>query len=348
MRFLLGVAAGALLVGMSAAAMAETNGWYVGAEGGVNYMGKDKVDGGKAKFDLGPAFVGQVGYGFGAVRTEAELGWRTNGVDKIEGLKAKGDVSPLTLMGNVYYDIATGTPWTPYLGAGIGAAYLSADKVRLDNAAVDYRIDDSNTVFAYQGIAGVEYALNDNLSIKGDYRYLATTEGKFKTKGALSGGEKVKYDYESHAIMVGFTYKFGAPAKPAPVVAAVAAPAPAPAPAPKATQAPIAKSYLVFFDFDKSDITPEADRIIQQAATNAKSSAATSINLIGHTDAAGSEKYNQALSLRRANAVKAVLVKAGIPASEISVVGKGKSELLVPTKDGVREPQNRRVQIVLP
>ncbi|MDY0240902.1 MAG: OmpA family protein, partial [Rhodospirillaceae bacterium] len=59
------------------------------------------------------------------------------------------------------------------------------------------------------------------------------------------------------------------------------------------------------------------------------------------------DAYNMALSLRRANAVKAELVKLGIPANEISVVGKGKADPLVPTADGVREPQNRRVQINL-
>ena len=159
---------------------------------------------------------------------------------------------------------------------------------------------------------------------------------------------RLKGDYSAHAILVGFTYKFGAPEAPKAAPVYAAAPAATPAPAPKPTQAVIAKSYLVFFDFDKSNITPEAQKIIEQAAANAKVSKATSIALTGHTDAAGSEKYNMALSLRRANAVKAALVTLGIPENEISVVGKGKSDPLVPTKDGVREPQNRRVQILLP
>jgi outer membrane protein OmpA-like peptidoglycan-associated protein len=70
--------------------------------------------------------------------------------------------------------------------------------------------------------------------------------------------------------------------------------------------------------------------------------------LTGYTDSTGSAKYNMALSLRRASAVKASLVRLGTPADEISVVGKGKGDQLVPTGDGVREPQNRRVLIVLP
>lgn len=67
----------------------------------------------------------------------------------------------------------------------------------------------------------------------------------------------------------------------------------------------------------------------------------------GHTDTAGSANYNMARSLRRASSVKNALVKEGVPATSITVVGCGETALLVPTKDGVREPQNRRVEIVV-
>jgi outer membrane protein OmpA-like peptidoglycan-associated protein len=67
----------------------------------------------------------------------------------------------------------------------------------------------------------------------------------------------------------------------------------------------------------------------------------------GHADRSGSDAYNMALSLRRANAVKDQLVREGIAANQIVVVGRGESQPLVPTADGVREPQNRRVEIVL-
>ena len=88
--------------------------------------------------------------------------------------------------------------------------------------------------------------------------------------------------------------------------------------------------------------------VITQAADAAKKGSVSRVALTGHADRSGSDKYNMALSLKRANAVKDQLVKQGIPADQISVVGKGESEPLVATPDGVREPQNRRVEIVLP
>jgi iron complex outermembrane receptor protein len=117
---------------------------------------------------------------------------------------------------------------------------------------------------------------------------------------------------------------------------------------PPAAQTPMAapKSYLVFFDFNKSDLTPQAVSIVNQAASNAGPAHVTQLTVTGHTDTVGSDAYNMRLSKRRAESVAAQLEKDGIPSSEIEIVAKGKRDLLVPTKDGVKEPQNRRVQIV--
>jgi iron complex outermembrane receptor protein len=117
-----------------------------------------------------------------------------------------------------------------------------------------------------------------------------------------------------------------------------------PPPAQAVAAAP--KSYLVFFDFNMSDLTAQATRIVDQAASNAGPAKVTRLTVTGHTDTVGSDAYNMRLSRRRAESVAARLEKDGIPASEIEVVAKGKRDLLVPTADGVKEPQNRRVQIV--
>lgn len=106
-------------------------------------------------------------------------------------------------------------------------------------------------------------------------------------------------------------------------------------------------TFQVFFDFDRSNISETAGQIIAQAATSIKNGNITRIELIGHTDAAGPAAYNQALSERRAAAVKQQLIRDGVPASEITATGVGKAQQLVPTADGVREPQNRRTEILL-
>ena len=117
---------------------------------------------------------------------------------------------------------------------------------------------------------------------------------------------------------------------------------------PPPVQAPAStpRSYLVFFDFNKSDLTPQAVSIVNQAAANAGPAKVTQLTVTGHTDTVGSDAYNMRLSRRRAESVASQLEKDGIPSSEISIVAKGKRDLLVPTADGVKEPQNRRVQIV--
>jgi iron complex outermembrane receptor protein len=134
------------------------------------------------------------------------------------------------------------------------------------------------------------------------------------------------------------TYHFGKHEE-APVEAAPYVPPPVQAPA-------TPKSYLVFFDFNKSDLTPQAVEIVDTAAKNAQAGKVTELTVTGHTDTVGSDAYNMRLSRRRAESVAAELEKDGIASSEIQIVAKGKRDLLVPTKDGVREPQNRRVQIV--
>ncbi len=117
-------------------------------------------------------------------------------------------------------------------------------------------------------------------------------------------------------------------------------------PPPIQAPAPAPHSYLVFFDFNKSDLTSQATQIVDTAAKNAGPAKVTQLTVTGHTDTVGSDAYNLRLSRRRAESVAAQLEKDGIPSSEIEIVAKGKRDLLVPTADGVREPQNRRVQIV--
>ena len=121
-------------------------------------------------------------------------------------------------------------------------------------------------------------------------------------------------------------------------------------PAPKAAAAPqpkpLPRSFLIFFDWDQAVIRPDAQKILEAAAAAAKQGNRVRIELTGHADRSGTSRYNMGLSLRRANAAKAMLVKLGLGAQGIAVAGKGESAPLVPTADGVREARNRRVEIL--
>jgi OmpA family protein len=129
------------------------------------------------------------------------------------------------------------------------------------------------------------------------------------------------------------------------VLSACASQEPPPPPPPP----PVAQSqaFMVFFDWDRSNLSAQAVQTVQQAAAAFKTRGSARITATGHTDTSGPEAYNMALSLRRANAVKNQLVTEGVPAQAINVIGRGEANPLVATGDGVREPQNRRVEIVI-
>lgn len=131
-------------------------------------------------------------------------------------------------------------------------------------------------------------------------------------------------------------WKPPAPPPPPPV----AKPKPAPAPAP-----PPVRSFIVFFDWNRADIRPDAMRVLEAAAAHAKERGLSRVMLEGHADRSGPANYNMGLSQRRADAAKAALVRLGISAGSISTTARGESDPLVSTADGVREPRNRRVEI---
>jgi outer membrane protein OmpA-like peptidoglycan-associated protein len=139
-------------------------------------------------------------------------------------------------------------------------------------------------------------------------------------------------------VVFGVRYAFNAP----PPAVAVSMPTPTAVPAP----AP-ARSYLVFFDWDKATLTDRAKSIVKEAADNSTHVQVTRIEVNGYTDTSGKPQYNQGLSVRRAQAVAGELVRDGVPKNVIDIQGFGDTHLLVSTGPGVREPQNRRVEIII-
>lgn len=337
----LAVAAAGFLAATSIA-NAEVARPYITLGGGLSILDDVGVAGGGfgRNLDTNNGWAAMVAGGIGVMdglRVELELAHRDNSFEN-----ASGEVTASSLMANVLYDIPVRLAgFTPYIGAGLGGARLNLENVVTGTGLGT--IDDSDMVFAYQGIAGVSAPITNNLTVSLDYRYLSTFEDPtYRTSTGINAAS----EYSDHTIMVGFRFSFGGPsAAPAPAPTPAAAPTPMPAQTP--APAPLVRSFLVFFDFDRSDITDDARKVINQAADNARKAGSTSrITLTGHADRSGPAQYNMRLSQRRADAVKAELVKLGVPANEIVTVAKGESDPLVPTADGVREPRNRRVEIV--
>lgn len=114
---------------------------------------------------------------------------------------------------------------------------------------------------------------------------------------------------------------------------------------PNAPMAPENAMYLVFFNWDKADLGSGALNVLDAVAEEVAKNPPTTINVVGHTDTSGPQKYNMRLAFRRANNVKDALIERGVDPSMIMVDAKGETELLVETPDNIREPANRRVNI---
>jgi outer membrane protein OmpA-like peptidoglycan-associated protein len=255
-------------------------------------------------------------------------------------------------MANVFYDFdlasfgvnTGGFNIQPYIGGGVGYIWREFDDVRVDVLGGRIRTSDTDGRFAYQAILGVGFPLHQyvpGLTLTAEYRFMGTLEHKYTT---TSGGgsftiseSSTESENYNHSVLIGLRYAFNPPPPPAPPMAA---PAPAVAPAP-------ARTYLVFFDFDRADLTDRARQIIADAAQASARVQTTRIEVAGHADRAGNPQYNQRLSERRAQAVAAELERRGVPRSAMVIQGFGEERPLVPTADGVREPQNRRVEIIL-
>ena len=152
------------------------------------------------EFDTGMVIEGAVGYDFGMFRAEGEIGYRKNDIDKFSALgislSADGDIDALSFMANGYLDFENQTALTPYIGAGIGYATVSANDISVGGIDVG---DEDDSVFAYQLGVGVGYSATESLIVEIAYKYFATSDPDF---------EDTEAEYDSHNILIGIRYAF--------------------------------------------------------------------------------------------------------------------------------------------
>jgi len=342
-------------------AYAEEEGFYFAVGGGLNHVSDDRVKSSgtvnnSIEYNNGYAAQGAIGYKYtNGLRSEVELSYRKNDVDDIAGARTSGHNDVTSAMVNVLYDFDITDSFDTYVGAGAGVAHVDYDRVR---TAAGTQLDDSDTTPAVQLIAGASYPIADATEAFVDYKYFHATNPDFTNPA----GANTKTDYDASTVVVGLKFNLydNEPSHP-PVVQPK--PRLTPAPVQKAVQdpiiesrveepvnrpaaAPVSRTYIVFFDFDKFDVTNEALSILKQAAADAKAGNAVGIQVVGHADRSGTDGYNMALSKRRADSVEGALRSLGLTGANIQKLAKGESDPLVPTADGVREPQNRRVEVM--
>ena len=364
----------AAFLAMPAAVQAQpVTGMYVGLGAGLNFLQDEftqpsKALGtpkGKAVFsNPGLASDMSIGYGLGnGLRFEIEGDYNYNHFHKLEGTRfptaAGGENQEYGAMFNALYDFDIGLPFLfPYVGVGAGNQWTHWTNVHAYGTTVGSRLDVQSTTdnFAYQGIVGLAFPVPSmpGLSLTAEYRFLGVLDPQPAFHAATAASSRGSAYYPApgvahargnldmgnefaHEVIFGVRYAFG-----------VAPPPPPPAPAPVVTPTPApARTYLVFFDWDRADLTDRARQIISEAAQASTHVQYTRIEVNGYTDRSGTPQYNLRLSMRRARSVQAELIRDGVPRNVIDIHGYGETHPLVPTAPGVREPQNRRVEIIL-
>ncbi|MBY0396997.1 MAG: OmpA family protein, partial [Thermoleophilia bacterium] len=363
------------------AASADPLGWYGAIDAGMHKAEASGFElGGTSfenEFELAEdwAAFGRLGYRFDQNwRVELEGGYRGADIDRVDRLGGTplaqicqpsplgacttpdGTIDAATLMVNTIYDFGDDS-WgiRPFIGVGAGVARINTDFVgtRGANRAIAIGADDSSTKLAAQALAGVSLALGERLDLDLTYRYLKSSfEFDTFTSAAPDLGS-FEGPYEDQSLTLGLRWAFGAepvvtppPLPPvAPPPAPVVRPTPPTPPTPPQPPRPAARQFVVYFEWDSTALSADANNVIAQAAQYAASGRPTSILVVGHADTSGSAQYNEGLAQRRARTVADALVARGVNSGVLRVDARGERDLARPTADGVREPLNRRATI---
>ncbi len=359
------IAAALASTAIATPALARNDAWYIGVEGGAMIVEDIALDigtlkaAGQVDHKYGYDVDGIIGYDFGSFRMEAEVGYKQAQVDAYTSTTstarggtlanatpgtfrgASGKTSALSFMLNGLLDFGDDDAISGFVGGGVGVARV---KQAYALTSAGKFLNDSDTGFAYQALAGIRAPLTDNIDVGLKYRFF-NADG-VDTIDSLGRANKGRF--RTHSLLGSLIYNFGEKAAPVPVAPPApppADPAPPPPPPPSAAAVCSPGPYIVFFEWDKSDITPEAASILDNAVTAYGDCGQAQVMLAGHADKSGTPKYNLGLSQRRNDAVQGYLTSKGIPGGTITTKAFGEGAPRVETADGVRELQNRRVEI---
>jgi OmpA-OmpF porin, OOP family len=354
---------------LASPSMARDGQWYVGVDGGAMIAEDLNLNIGAAPIaatadtDTGYDFGGVVGYDFGGFRLESEVGYReadltafSSSVAAIpagagpglatSGVKAtNGDANALSFMVNGMLDFGDDDGLQGFVGGGVGVARVDVQQI----FAAPSWLDDSDTGLAWQAIAGIRAPISDSWDVGLKYRFFNAS--KVDLIDRL--GRDVKTRFRSHSLMGSIVYNFGGEPAPEPIVEPPVRPAdplpepprpPEPQPEPPRVVCNTGP-YIVFFDWDKANIRPDAASVLDNAVAQYGNCGNARVMLAGHADKSGSNSYNVGLSQRRNTNVRGYLESKGITGGAISTEAFGETAPLVQTADGVREPQNRRVEV---
>lgn len=348
-KAILGAVAAIALTGPASAERLTS--WYGAVEGGANWVEDFELQqyvtplgppatSADLHSDTGWAAFASLGYGYdNNWRFEVEGGYRHNELSELTpsgGLPAAidGDLTQVTLMANGIYDFKAGNGVMLSLGGGVGADYA-----KISSSGLSPAFDGDDVSLAFQAIAGLSVPVSSWLDLTMNYRFLFVPKLELEDKETVtpSVAHVDTKDMKSHTVSVGL--RFGTRGEPKTVAKQVAPPPPA--------LPPVPRQFIVFFGFNKCNITVNADQVLSEAANAARQLGSVSVEIAGHTDTVGSARANQKLSECRANAAKTNLVGKGISQNMISATGYGETKLWVQTGDGVKEPQNRRANVDL-
>ena len=268
-----------------------------------------------------------------------------------------GHFNVATVMANGIYDFMPQLIVHPFIGGGVGVAraevgqygqYANVPAGEPGNSTLS--INDNDVAFAYQAFAGLSYHATHRLNVDLKYTWLETSDLRYGSTSSDANIEPGTFrsKYRDQTLSLGVRYALGpepAPPPPPPPPPPAPPPPPPPPPPPVQPEAPQPREFVVYFPFDQSILTSDAQAVVQQAAQYSQAGGTAQVTVVGHTDTSGSVRYNLRLSERRAKAVADALVGLGVQQGALNVSWVGKTDLAVPTPDGVKEPLNRRTTI---